>query len=349
MTISRMADIVCDWGGFEALVAELHVTGDVTVERNIVLTGRSGAQRQIDVLVKYTQGFYEHILIVECKYLSRPVGRREVDALALAVQDLGAARGVIFSRAGFQKGAIRQAKHENISLYRVRDAEIKFSGDRYLTLVLHFVSYSLLNVISIGRCGQEDLVKPWVITHNPGIRGVHDDLQLGGVSGITAREFEVMMRDAVSSLHERRMDEIDQGFVGPIRYVDNISIKPSQSIVSEDVYPGMVTDTMSVDVGVSIHQDILNIDRMSNLAFVFALEDCVKSEIRAVSGNPKELKFVKIDEPNESTIISEQSRIINVVISSGWGDPHAFADVSGREFVYGEVHRGGIIAADSPD
>ncbi|GMA60755.1 NERD domain-containing protein [Alicyclobacillus fastidiosus] len=54
----KLSELVKDWGGFERLVADLHNTGDVKVEHNVVLKGRSGAPRQIDVLITHTHGLY---------------------------------------------------------------------------------------------------------------------------------------------------------------------------------------------------------------------------------------------------------------------------------------------------
>lgn len=108
----NLAELVKDWGGFEKLVAQLHETGDVKVEHNAVLIGRSGAPRQVDVLIRHKQGLYEHLVIVECKFWNSSVDRSEVDALAQTVREIGASRGVIFSTKGFQSGAITQAKHE---------------------------------------------------------------------------------------------------------------------------------------------------------------------------------------------------------------------------------------------
>ena len=51
----NISDLVTDWGGFEQLVAKLHESGDVTVEHNVSLKGRSGAQRQVDVLIRHKQ------------------------------------------------------------------------------------------------------------------------------------------------------------------------------------------------------------------------------------------------------------------------------------------------------
>jgi Restriction endonuclease len=116
-----IADLVKDWGGFEKLVEKLHETGQVTVERNVFLQGRSGAPRQIDVLVRHKQGLYEHLVVIECKYWNSPVERLHVDALATTIREVGASRGVIFSTKGFQSGAVTQAAHDNIDLFTVRD------------------------------------------------------------------------------------------------------------------------------------------------------------------------------------------------------------------------------------
>jgi hypothetical protein len=53
-----IGDLVTDWGGFEKPVAELHEAGEVTVQHNVTMTGRSGALRQIDVLIRHKQGLY---------------------------------------------------------------------------------------------------------------------------------------------------------------------------------------------------------------------------------------------------------------------------------------------------
>lgn len=114
-------DLVGDWGGFERLVATLHETGEVRVERDVILAGRSGAPRQIDVLIRHRQGLYEHLVVVECKYWRSAVERLHVDALATTVREVGASKGVIFSSGGFQSGAVTQADHENIDLFLLRE------------------------------------------------------------------------------------------------------------------------------------------------------------------------------------------------------------------------------------
>src|ERR1700730_16684498 len=101
MAGASLSDWVSDWGVFERLVAQLHETGSVTVEHNVTLTGRSGATRQIDVLVRHREGLYEHLIVVECKYRNAPIERLHVDALATTIKEVGASRGVLFSTEGF--------------------------------------------------------------------------------------------------------------------------------------------------------------------------------------------------------------------------------------------------------
>ena len=118
---SSLSALVKDWGGFELLVAKLNETGNVTVEHNVTLPGRSGAPRQIDVLIRHKQGLIEHLVVAECKYRNQPIERLHVDALATTVREVGASKGVIFSTRGFQSGAITQAKHDAIDLFLVRE------------------------------------------------------------------------------------------------------------------------------------------------------------------------------------------------------------------------------------
>lgn len=145
MLLSDLSSIVADWGGFEELVKQMHKTGFVSVERNVKRKGLSGAERQIDVLIKHKQGLYEHEVIAECKYWNKPVSRMYVDALATTIKETGVSKGAIFSTKGFQEGAIKQAKHENIELFTVReltDQEWGLPG-RHIDFWLRIITMSI--------------------------------------------------------------------------------------------------------------------------------------------------------------------------------------------------------------
>lgn len=145
MTAKALADLVKDWGGFEKLVAQLNQTGDVTVEHDVVLKGRSGAPRQIDVLIRHKKGLVEHLVVVECKYWKTSVERLHVDALANTVRELGASKGVIISTAEFQSGAIEQASFDAIDLFKVREPTAREWGEpgRHIDFYLHVLAVSL--------------------------------------------------------------------------------------------------------------------------------------------------------------------------------------------------------------
>lgn len=140
--LQGLSRLVADWGGFEKLIAQLNETGDVVVEHDVTLIGRSGAPRQIDVLVRHRKGLYEHLIIVECKYWKHNVGRLHIDALVAAVQDLNASKGVLFSAVGFESGAIIQAKHNGIELFKVREPTDEEWGSpgRHIDFFVTYVS-----------------------------------------------------------------------------------------------------------------------------------------------------------------------------------------------------------------
>jgi Restriction endonuclease len=143
-----ISELVQNWGGFEQLVAELHETGEVSIERNVTLKGRSGASRQIDVLIRHKQGLYEHLVVAECKYWNSPVERSDVDVVIMTVREIGASCGVIFSTKGFQSGAVLQAKHDGIELYRVRDLTTEERGlpGRIVDMFLQVIQPSIGNI-----------------------------------------------------------------------------------------------------------------------------------------------------------------------------------------------------------
>src|ERR687896_1947116 len=143
-----ISNLITDWDGFESLVSKLCETGDFTVERDVVMVGKSGAPRQIDIAIKAKQGLVEHLVIVECKYWNRRVSRANVDSFVNSLKELNASKGIIFSVNGFQKGAIQQASSERIELFKVRslkDSEL-FSADEPLELYRNFLWRSIRNL-----------------------------------------------------------------------------------------------------------------------------------------------------------------------------------------------------------
>lgn len=113
---------IIDWQGFEQFVTDLYKDdGDVTVEHDVTLKGKSGANRQIDVLITRKSKLHSYQTMVECKYWNKKVERNIVDIVFAGLEDLNIEKGVIFTTTGYEKGAIEYAKSKNIDIFVVRD------------------------------------------------------------------------------------------------------------------------------------------------------------------------------------------------------------------------------------
>lgn len=115
-------DKLIDWKEFELFVADLYKASDeLEVTHNVTETGKSGAKRQIDVLVIQKTKLHTIKTIIECKRWKEKVDRGIIDVLAASIKDLGANKGAIFTTAGYEEGAIQYAKSENIDIFVIRE------------------------------------------------------------------------------------------------------------------------------------------------------------------------------------------------------------------------------------
>lgn len=91
------------------------------VTRNAVIKGKSGTNRQIDVLIEATQKSFDIKIIVEAKNYANKVGIEKVEALKTKLTDIGGNLGVIVCPLGFTDGAINTAALNDIQLFQVFD------------------------------------------------------------------------------------------------------------------------------------------------------------------------------------------------------------------------------------
>jgi hypothetical protein len=94
----------------EAIVSQL-CSGieNAKTESNCKVVGRSGTQRQIDVLITGTVGAFEVKILVDSKNYTAPVDIKDVDSLIGMVGDVGAHLGVIVCPSGYTDGAKKRA------------------------------------------------------------------------------------------------------------------------------------------------------------------------------------------------------------------------------------------------
>lgn len=94
------------------------------VLHNVRLTGRrTGASRQIDVLVREKVGQYEINIVIDCKDYKHPVDVKGVEEFAGLLDDVGAQKGVLVCPAGFSTNAKVRAAGLQIDLYSPVDTD----------------------------------------------------------------------------------------------------------------------------------------------------------------------------------------------------------------------------------
>src|SRR5262249_8705367 len=64
---------------------------------------------ELDVVVEFSLLGALFVVVIECKRYKSPVKREKIMALHAKVKDIGAHKGIMFSTAGFQRGALEYA------------------------------------------------------------------------------------------------------------------------------------------------------------------------------------------------------------------------------------------------
>jgi hypothetical protein len=104
-----------EWFDFQERIKDHFVTLGAEAKTNIRIQGVRTCH-DIDVYVQ-TRYLGENLVwVVEAKYWKRKVTKAQVLTLRSIVDDIGADRGFIVSKAGFQKGAHEAADNTNIKL-----------------------------------------------------------------------------------------------------------------------------------------------------------------------------------------------------------------------------------------
>lgn len=89
----------------------------ITVHSKKVYPGAKGSY-EIDASAEIHLPSLTLLFLVECKHWSAAVSQDTVLALVSKLQDLGAHKGIIVTKRGFQRGAVRVARANGIALWR---------------------------------------------------------------------------------------------------------------------------------------------------------------------------------------------------------------------------------------
>ncbi len=115
---------------FELVVKDLLEQAGATVRMfkvtgSQVLQGSDG-DYQIDATVEFELLGAKFVTLVECKRHKDPIKREVVQILEAKLRSLGAHKGMIFSTANFQTGAIEFARAHGIALVEVRSGRTSY-------------------------------------------------------------------------------------------------------------------------------------------------------------------------------------------------------------------------------
>ncbi len=108
------------------------------ISRNKKITGRSGANHEIDILIEISTELKTFKIAVECKYLTRKVSKQVVAGFVEVLNDLNITNGCIISKLGYQTGAVKLAFFHGIRLdiMKVPDEEENDTEDDGAAVVL---------------------------------------------------------------------------------------------------------------------------------------------------------------------------------------------------------------------
>lgn len=129
------------WKKFERLIAAIHKAEQkgANVKWNDEIDGR-----QFDVTIRFKEGLYEYLTVIECKDYSNSVPVKEVESFVTKSRRVKADKAIMFSASGFQSGAKEVARDEKISLFSLvklletSDGDLMEQFSPYICLVYSF-------------------------------------------------------------------------------------------------------------------------------------------------------------------------------------------------------------------
>lgn len=95
--------------------------GNVNVEHNLDIKGRSGVAHQVDVSWRFHRASVEHHVLIECKNYASDITLEKVRNFFAVLHDIGNCQGIMVTKTGYQKGVVGFAKHYGIGLKLLRE------------------------------------------------------------------------------------------------------------------------------------------------------------------------------------------------------------------------------------
>jgi len=146
------------WKEFEKETAKVFEDAGCNVQIGPKISGVRG-DHDVDVYVTFKKYGIECVWIIECKYWNSNIPKEKVHALRDIVSDIGADRGVLISKQGFQSGAIKSARNSNITLTSLDDLkeylqeEIEQREIDFLEKIVLKLKFQVLGLYTTKRRG----------------------------------------------------------------------------------------------------------------------------------------------------------------------------------------------------
>lgn len=148
-----------NWKEYQVQTAKAFKGVGCTAEIEKIVDGVRGTH-EIDVYVTFQQYGVSCTWIVECKYWKSNVTKDKVITLQGIVDDVGADRGILISKTGFQSGAIKASRNSCITLTSLEDLidDLSESATKRAIETLHIrltrtkhQLYSLKKIVKTGK------------------------------------------------------------------------------------------------------------------------------------------------------------------------------------------------------
>lgn len=309
-----------DWKDFEHFVRDLYKDdGDVIVEHNVTLKGKSGADRQIDVLITRKSKLHSYKTLVECKYWKNKVERNIVDIVYAGMDDLNIEKGVIFTTTGYEAGAVKYAKSKNIDIFVVRDLTPEEWGlpGQIIQFYLHIVAGEIKNMRFPNAIGIP-LVKEYpknlkLDIHLSKDMDFSDEYQLysikNGNKGDNLIKLIISLHSKLLSILTKDTFVIEGGKDCALHITAPVILDFSESEYCQlrNQYGAINITKIILDVDLSLLQSEISIDRAEKYNIALAIENYINNQVNLVFQEQGENGLVLTDNIYEKIIKTASS------------------------------------------
>ena len=107
-----------NWKNFERIVAAIHHAAN---QGGVVVWNDKIDGRQFDVTIRFKEGYYNFLTVIECKDYKNSVPVEKVEAFVTKAAGVHANKAILVTSSSFQKGCFEVAERHNIDLFTLKE------------------------------------------------------------------------------------------------------------------------------------------------------------------------------------------------------------------------------------